>query len=182
MGSINFSRFRWTTLGEIATYERALTGKVYPAGTHYLQVSATNGQMGYLKEAGTLESRYVAITRTIDVEPEYLDLIMEEAMPEFLHRHKTGLNLQMDEVGKMALRIHRDKEARDAITMMAKDADRAVEEQEKELAALEKLKNTMLGKLFPQDMPTRHREEPKQEKSGEQMEMDLTSMLLGGKP
>ena len=48
--------------------------------------------------------------------------------------------------------------------------------------AKERLNERSQSRLRFCKLPTRHRGEPEQEKSGEQMEIDLTSMLLGRKP
>ena len=48
-------------LPDVATYERAKKGKVYPKGCTLLQVSATKGQLVYLHEDQTVDSKYCVI-------------------------------------------------------------------------------------------------------------------------
>lgn len=75
-------------LTEIAQIERGTPGKIYPAGTVYIQVSASNGQVGMTKTPQAIEARYAAIIPQINLIPAYFKIAVERAVPEFMAKTK----------------------------------------------------------------------------------------------
>lgn len=76
--------------------ERAKKGKIYPAGSIIVQLSATNGQTGLLTSSGEVEAHYAVIELPKDQQPKYWHSYIKHNMPRHLHRVKEGLNMTLD--------------------------------------------------------------------------------------
>ena len=58
---IDFCKYETMKLGDIAEWERAKKGFVYPAGCTIIQVSATKGEVHYLTKKSEVEPKYVVV-------------------------------------------------------------------------------------------------------------------------
>ena len=94
---------------------RPKKNQIYPEGCICLQVSASKGELLYLKEAQQVDAKYVVI-QPRNVIPYYLYLVIEKAMPEFLY--KQGLNISAHDIKHMEILCHTDVETQALISMM----------------------------------------------------------------
>lgn len=82
---------------EICDFERVKKGKVYNAGTVYIQLSATDGVVRFLTEGKELEEKYgVFIPKSEYSCPRYLFYMLDYEMPSFLARFQCGMNINPD--------------------------------------------------------------------------------------
>lgn len=135
-------------LTDIAKYERATKGKMYKAGTVLVQVSATRGQTLILEKDSTVESHYVAIEPIIQIIPYYLFLIIEMAIPEFVERYQTGINIQADAFNFMKLRMHTNLAVQAEIVEGVMKRERLVVLTEQVIENLQNVKKNMLDSMF----------------------------------
>lgn len=82
---------------DLATFERVKKGKIYEAGTVYIQLSATDGKVRYLAENKKLETKYgVFIPKSEYIGSRYLYYILDFEMEAFLARYQNGMNINPD--------------------------------------------------------------------------------------
>lgn len=137
-------------LSEVAQIERAKKGKEYPAGCSLIALSATKGDVEYLSEEGEVDTRYaVIIPDTQIVISQYLYYAICYAFPEFLHRHRTGINLQLDEVQFLKVTVHSLVKQQEFVDVI-EQVDRRIEQEHSIVTKTKDLKRSMLGELFPE--------------------------------
>lgn len=144
---IDFNTYEEVKLEDVAEYARAKKGKVYPAGTSTIQISATRGQIGYLIEPKGIETKYVAIVPQAGINPKYFNIVMQKNVEEFIYKYGSGLNIQEKDVGKFPIQLH-NKETQDAIAKMFAYAEGQGKIIQDEIDNLKELKNTMLNKMM----------------------------------
>lgn len=144
---INFKNYETVLLEDIAEFERAKKGKVYPKGTSTFQISATRGQVGYLEAPGKVESKYVAIFPCSAINPKYLNLVLQRNVDEFMYKYLNGLNVKEKDVGKYPIQLH-NKETQDVIVLLFNIIDQEEKRTETEINNLMDFKQTMLNKLM----------------------------------
>lgn len=82
---------------DLATFERVKKGKIYEAGTVYIQLSATDGKVRYLTENKELETKYgVFIPKSEYIGSRYLYYMLDFEMEAFLARYQNGMNINPD--------------------------------------------------------------------------------------
>lgn len=86
-------------LKDVAEIERAKKGKTYPQGTIIVQLSATNGQVGWLKSSGEIESKYAAIQPAEYIDSKFAFYYLKKEIPKHFHRVQEGLNVPIEEIG-----------------------------------------------------------------------------------
>lgn len=85
------------SLYDIASFERVKKGKIYEAGTVYIQLSATDGKVRFLTENKELETKYgVFIPKSKNLGTRYLYYMLVYEMEEFLSRYQNGMNINPD--------------------------------------------------------------------------------------
>lgn len=132
-------------------WERAKKGKIYPAGSICLQVSATRGQLVYLDSAQEVDSRYAVIAPERNrVRPYYLYCIMELQLPEFLASHQTGLNIRPEILEEFKIRWHPDPADQQEAEAEQRAMDEAVRKEAEALDQIKKLKEYFLDRCFPE--------------------------------
>lgn len=141
------SPWKQVKLGEIADFERAKNGNVYPAGTSTLQISATRGQIGYLEHAGTIESKYAAIIPMAGLNPRYLNIILKKNIDEFMCKYMAGLNIPLNDLRHFPVEIcnHETQEAVARVVMLIDEKKAGAEH---ELAYLLELKQALLQRMM----------------------------------
>lgn len=147
MNNLNLD-FRTVKLYDLAILERAKEGQVYPAGSTLVQVSATNGQTIYLEEATTVETKYVVVIPKVKIMPFYLHLIVEMAMPSFLHSYKSGLNLQVGSFGFMYVNYHTDLNTQLKIANDVRMMEDIAYKEQVSIESLKDIKGNMLNEMF----------------------------------
>lgn len=82
---------------ELADFERVKKGKIYEAGTVYIQLSATDGKVKFLTESKELETKYgVFLPKTKNIGSRYLFYMLDFEMPSFLRKYQNGMNINPD--------------------------------------------------------------------------------------
>ena len=91
---------RMRSVTEIATVERAVAKKIYPAGTTLIRMSAVKGYLEdavlkYVEEPGEIDSKYCCIVPDENViRPRILFELIGTALDEYMHTYVSGKNIQ----------------------------------------------------------------------------------------
>lgn len=141
--------WRMIELPQVATWERAKKNKVYPAGCSLLQVSATKGQLVYLHEAQTVDSKYcVIMPDTSKILPFYLYRILEFNMEEFLSKEQTGLNIKPEILHRFPVQFYESMEIQKFISDEQYFYEMKKMEVQKQIEMLKQMKAYLLDKFF----------------------------------
>lgn len=91
-------------LKDLATIERAKSGKVYEKGCILIQVSATKGQV-YYHSGGEVKSQYavVKLLPGIRLDPKFLYLYLVHIFGIKLEAIKSGLNIQVSDLNNLSV-------------------------------------------------------------------------------
>lgn len=135
-------------LTEIATVERAQSNRVYPSGTVYIQVSATNGQVHQLATESTIESKYATIIPKTPINPKYFYIAVKRAIPYFLARYKSTINIQMKDFEMFDIDIHNDPDTQQYIADVMEVMSTAEAEEEDYIELLKEAKRLALGTML----------------------------------
>ena len=135
---------------ELANIERS-SGNVYPAGCTLIQVSATHGQVLYHAEEVEIPARYAVVTANDKVLPKYLYHMISFRADAFLHAIQTGLNIQIDSLREMKLKIHTDLEKQAEIVKHLDVIERMKAKEEIAIELLKQAKQTNLSEMFAEE-------------------------------
>lgn len=144
---------RMRSVTEIATVERAVAKKIYPAGTTLIRMSAVKGYMEdavlkYVEEPGEIDSKYCCIVpdETI-IRPRILFELIGTALDEYMHTYVSGMNIQAKDfkfleipVTPMAEQIELEKQLN--------RLDEEEKQTQKLITALKDFKAIMLDHMF----------------------------------
>lgn len=144
---VDFRTYEVVKLEDVAEYARAKQGKLYPAGTTTLQISATRGDIGFLFEPGYIHTKNVAIIPQTGIDPLYFNIAMQRNIDLFMHKYVTGINIQEHEVGKFPIYLH-DYETQKAIVLMFRQLEHEMAVERDMVNTLKDLKNNMLNNMF----------------------------------
>lgn len=144
---VDFRTYEVVKLEDVAKYARAKQGKIYPAGTTTLQISATRGDIGFLFEPGYIYTKNVAIIPQTGIDPLYFNIAMQRNIDLFMHKYATGINIQEHEVGKFPIYLH-DYETQKAIVLMFRQLEHEMAVERDTVNALKDLKSNMLKNMF----------------------------------
>ena len=144
---------RQVRLYDVAQIERAVSGKIYPAGTVYIQVSACRRadleQFRITKEAGTLEGKFAAIIPIRPVIPEYLQIALENSAEEFMRRYVgTNINIQMSAFHHFILKWQDDLEAQQFVVDSLSAIQHGLEAEEEAIKQVQAMKQYFLDTMF----------------------------------
>lgn len=104
---------------DIATFERVKKGKIYEAGTVYIQISATDGKVRYLTENKELETKYgVFIPKSEYIGTRYLYYMLLHEMETFLERYQNGININPDIFKYLKVTYHPEVKYQKELVMM----------------------------------------------------------------
>ena len=132
---------------DAATIQRARKGEIYPQGSILLQVSATKGQTLILNENSEVDGKY-AVIEPKNMDSEYFYLLMQNALPDFLRRYKTGLNINPEIFKYLKLTYHVDERIQKLAVRAAKALDDFTEYEEREITEFKKFKAWHLDMMF----------------------------------
>lgn len=138
---------------EIATVERAVAKKIYPAGTTLIRMSAVRGYMEdavlkYVEKPGEIDSKYCCIVpdETI-IRPRILFELIGTMLDEYMHTYVSGMNIQAKDfrfleipVLPMAEQIELEKQLN--------RLDEEEKQTQKLITALKDFKAIMLDHMF----------------------------------
>lgn len=126
-------------LSDVAAIKRAEPGKIYPAETIFLRLSATDAEFHMMKEPGQLGSGFVVIEPK-DMDPVYLFEVIDLFAPEFFAKYQTTINLQCDLLKYFTLDIHTEEVTRKRIADRLRAFNRCIDIDDKIMATLKDLK------------------------------------------
>lgn len=132
---------------ELASIERS-SGKFYPAGCTLIQISATRGQVLYHAEEAEVPAKYAVVTANDKVLPKYLYHMISFQADAFFHAIQTGLNIQMDTLHEMKLKIHTDLKEQAEIVKHLDVIEKMEAKEEATIELLKQAKQTSLSKMF----------------------------------
>lgn len=152
-GSICIGDHREVGLYDIADVERAVNGKIYPAGTVYIQVSACRkaGREQFMEtaEAGTLESKFAVILPKVPTAPGYLRVALENGAEEFMRKYVgSNINIQPDNFKFFRLGWHDKVEDQKRVADILGAMEDHIHATERCLESLSKTKNFFLDKVM----------------------------------
>lgn len=149
---------RMRSIAEIATVERAVAKKIYPAGTTLIRMSAVNSYTGddvfkYLKKPGEAESKYCCIVPNENViRPRVLFGLIDTVLDKYMHTYVSGMNIQAKDfrfleipVAPMAEQIELEKQLN--------QLDQEEKETQKLIASLKDFKAVVLDRMFVKSDP-----------------------------
>lgn len=153
---MNQNRYRSTLvcLTDIADVDRAQKGKIYPAGTIYVQVSATPKYTDeiwhILKQSGELPGKYAVIIPKIELIPAYLVLALTRSTAEWQAQYiGDAINISMDLFKELKIIYHPDILAQDGILQKISIVDKAIEAESQQVELNKEAKSFFLQKMFP---------------------------------
>ena len=132
---------------ELAKIERS-SGKVYPAGCTLIQVSATKGQVLYHVEEAEIPSHYAVFLPNEKVLPKYLYHMISFQAGHFIYTVQTGLNIQINSLNEMKLKIHTEMEKQAEIVRYLDVIEKMEAKEEKTIELLKQAKQTNLSEMF----------------------------------
>lgn len=144
---LDFSNYKMVRLIDVADVERAQKGKVYPAGSILIALSATKGQVEYVDLDSEIESRWAVAVPKTGCESKYLYYSILTEFPRFIHIHKTGINLQMDELKYLRIHIH-PPEIQKKIEHYFSIIEQMEKKEEQEVERWKNIKKSYLEKML----------------------------------
>ncbi|HFI0186158.1 TPA: restriction endonuclease subunit S [Streptococcus suis] len=132
---------------DLASIERS-SGKVYPAGCTLIQISATRGQVVYHDKEGEVPSHYAVFLPNDKVVPKYLYHAISYQAGHFLQTVQTGLNIQLDSLSEMKLKVHTDLEKQAEIVSYLDVIEKMEASEEATIELLKQAKQTSLSEMF----------------------------------
>lgn len=146
-----FSKQKVVKFDEVASIERSRKDVIYPAGSILIQLSASKGQLIYMKNKRAVDSKYGVIT-CHDIEPDYFYTVLQEVLPAFLETYQTGLNIVPDIFHELKVTIHTVKDVRRFVTEFATISDRLEKISEREIEKYKVAKQYHLENMFPKEV------------------------------
>lgn len=140
--------YRTVFISEFCDFERAKKGKVYPAGSICVQVSATKGQTAYLEKDQEVDSKYCVFTFKKDCCTRYIYIVFCQALPEFLHRVQTGLNIVPEVFLQFQIPVHNSRELQEHIVACISSIDAEIRKEEEYIESAKMCKKIHLQKMF----------------------------------
>lgn len=135
---------------DVAKFERSKKNKVYPKGSIAIQVSATRGQLNYLKEDNTVSSKYgVFIVDETKINPRYLYYLIEMTISDFLKKYQTGLNINPEIFLYYKISCHKNKEIQNMICQLMDSMQEIINLKEKNINHVKEVKEFHLDGMFP---------------------------------
>lgn len=112
-------KLKTVCLTEVVEIEpRPTKGKIYPVGTIIIQISATKGQVLYLRTPSQIEEKYAVLIPKEDIEPFYLFTVIKKFFPKFFYQYRQGLNLKAEVLAEFYFPLHQDKNKQQQIIKM----------------------------------------------------------------
>lgn len=139
--------YKRVKLLDIASIECA-TNKEYPSGVTIVQVSATRGQVEYVNEAKTIESKYVVLKPCDKFDSKYFYFAVKNSADEFFYKFQTGLNMKVEDFKHMELDVEDDINIQKEHVKNMEIIERSILLSEQELSEVKEFKNIMQFKLF----------------------------------
>ena len=139
--------YKKVKLLDVASVERARNKKCQICAT-IVQISATRGQVEYVDEAKTIESKYVVLKPCDKLDSKYFYFAVKNSADEFFYKFQTGLNMKVENFKHMELDVEDDINIQKEQVKNMEIIERAILLSEQELSEVKEFKNTMLSKIF----------------------------------
>lgn len=143
-----FQKQKKINLLDLVDFERSKKGKIYQSGCILIQVSATRGQLDYLKDSSAVDSKFGVFIPKWNVNPKYLYYVLEMLMPGFLARYQTGLNINPEIFKHFILTIHTNVNVQSLIVKMLDSLQVGIESEEKTIKEWKNVKQVHLDGMF----------------------------------
>lgn len=134
-------------IGEIAEVYRVADGQKIPPGTSLIRLSANDGTVLYVEVEETGKTGYVAFSPWSNVLPRYLYFALQNAMPEFLAKYKSGINLKYEAVKFLKINVPTMEQQKQIIEVLM-TIEKAERTEQKEIETLKGFKEGMLEQMF----------------------------------
>lgn len=135
---------------EICDFERVKKDKVYPVGTVYIQLSATDGVVRFLYDEKTLEDKYgVFIPKSDKMPSRYLFYALEYEMPHFLAKYQAGMNINPDIFKHLEINCFADEAIEGKIAQMLDNLEYYYKNEGKQKDGWVGFKKFHLDGMFP---------------------------------
>lgn len=144
---IDLHSYEMVKLEDVADFERARKGHVYPHGSSTIQISASRGQIGYLQEARKVATKDVVVTPQAGINPRYFNFILQKNIDQFMAKYATGINVQENEIGKFPIELH-NKETQDQVMHLVKFIEDETLTVQDNISALKQMKSKMLDEMM----------------------------------
>lgn len=144
---IDLMTYEEVKLEDVAEFERAKQGFVYPSGSSYIQISATRGQVGFLYEASTVKESNVVIIPQCGIDKYYFYIILQKNIDAFINKYATGINIQEKEIGNFPIQLHGYTEQQ-LISKVVREMESKSSDKQKEIEYMKEMKKTLLSKMF----------------------------------
>lgn len=138
-----------TNITQICDIERAKSGKIYPAGCSYIQLSAINSEkcLKYQNNCGEIDTRYAVFIPKIECNPYYVFMALEQAIPEFLHTYQTTINLQFDTLKEIDIQMT-DIENQNKFVEIQTQINAEIEQEKEIIQGYKRIKQYFLNAMF----------------------------------
>ena len=134
---------------DIATFERAKKGKIYEAGTVYIQCSATDGKVRFLTENKELEAKYgVFIPKNKNICTRFLYYMIEYEIEEFLARYQCGMNINPDIFKYLQVTYYEEYKYRKELAMTLDGIDARSATEKRKMGDFQDFKKIHLNGMF----------------------------------
>ena len=135
---------------DLADFERVKKGKVYKAGTVYIQLSATDGVVRYLTEDKELETKYGVFIPNHDVCPRYLYYLLDSEMEKFLARYQSGMNINPDIFKHMQVDYYTEYKYQKELAKIIYELEHVIHMEQVMHENLLQYKQSSLSEMFPE--------------------------------
>ena len=136
-------------LSEVATISSVRKGGVYSKGSTLVQISASNGEVCYLEQDSSVDSRFVVI-QSLGLNDKYLNIIIHKNIYEFIHKCKQGLNISKNDLQYLPIEILSD-DLIEKLPNVICLVNQLISNIQSEIELLKELKKGFLQKMFPKN-------------------------------
>jgi hypothetical protein len=144
---IDFESYEEFKLEDVAEFERARQGHIYPRGASTIQISATRGQVDFLFVDREVHSKEVVIIPQSGINQKYFNIVLRKNIEQFIAKYATGINIQEHEIGNFPIQLH-NQETQKAMVKMFNLLDDKMQETQEQIDELQQMKKTMLNQMM----------------------------------
>ena len=148
---MELNQYKKMNLLDIVNIERAQKSKKYQEGNIIIQVSASKGQILYLKEPQYVESKYVVLKPKIEICSKYLYYILNNCMFDFLRIYQSDINIQPEVFKFLNIDIHTNINTQRKIAEILTNIDDRISSEESMIGKIKDFKKWHLEKMFPKN-------------------------------
>ena len=145
---MDFRDYKIVKLTDIASIERAVKGKIYPAGSIKIQLSATKGTVEFQDKEGEIESKYAVVQPKTNINKRYLFTSIEKSFPKFYHKFITDINLQIESLNFLQVCIHNSLETQEYIANVAELNEKEILKEQLIIENYKNLKKNFISNMF----------------------------------